>query len=44
MMLLIFQLIKPNKKKFKKIKFGKNVLLGKNVKIGKILLLDIIQL
>ena len=29
-----FSVIKPNLKKFKKIKFGQNVLIGENVKIG----------
>ena len=30
-----FNVVSPNKSKFKNIKFGKNVLFGKNVKIGK---------
>ena len=30
-----FSLKKPNKSKFKTVKFGNNVLIGKNVKIGK---------
>ena len=30
-----FTLINPNKKKYKSVKFGNNVLIGKNVKIGK---------
>ena len=29
-----FSVNKPNKKQFKKVKFGQNVLIGKNVKIG----------